>query len=156
MIKRATKPSTGGSVTRVSTTKDGIETVNTTKTDVEDAIQNEVRGRFTLAHNAPIMNSSICKRLRLLEDEEFAKEIIWGEFSVPSDLDEATKLVLREINRIDQSLIWISGLAGRRFPLSGPKPKNSPLLLAPEFILVTTKRVSEATSSRKLWSAKST
>ena len=49
-----------------------------TQEEVERAIQEECRDRFTLAHSTPIMNTMLGERLRYLADEDIAKTIITG------------------------------------------------------------------------------
>ena len=98
LIKNATRDASGNSVTSVTTVRNGVETHYRTKESVENALQEEVGERFTLAHNAPIMESELGSRLYLLQDEALAREIIWGDYDPPANLDDATKMILREIS----------------------------------------------------------
>ncbi len=73
--------------------------------EIEGAIQKECKIRFTLAHSAPIMTSLLGEKLRYLVDEEIARQIITGTYEIPEELDEATKMVLREIGRMGVKIV---------------------------------------------------
>ncbi len=68
--------------------------------DVEQEIQRECEVRFSLAHSAPIMTTLLGARLCYLLDEALARSIITGMYSIPSDMDPATKLILEEIGKL--------------------------------------------------------
>ena len=46
------------------------------------------------------MATLLGERLRYLSDKEMAKSIITGTYDIPSDMDPATKLILKEIGRL--------------------------------------------------------
>ncbi len=46
------------------------------------------------------MSTLLGNRLRYLGDEDLARSIITGTFDIPSDLDPATTLILKEIGRM--------------------------------------------------------
>ena len=73
--------------------------------EVEKVIQQECEVRFTLAHSAPIMRSLLGERLRYLDDEEIARQIITGTYKIPVDLDPAITLELEEIGRMGVQLV---------------------------------------------------
>jgi hypothetical protein len=77
----------------------------TVQEDVEQAIQRECEIRFTLTHSAPIMKSLLGDRLKYLSEESLARSIIMGTYEFPSDLDPATKLVLKEIGKLGIKII---------------------------------------------------
>ena len=61
--------------------------------------------RFSLAHSAPIMSSLLGKQLRYLKDEELARSIITGTYDIPTNLDEATTLILKEIGKMGLKIL---------------------------------------------------
>ncbi len=67
---------------------------------MENAIQRECEFRFSLAHSAPIMSTLLGERLRYLKDEELARLIITGTYDIPTDLDVATTLIIKEIGKM--------------------------------------------------------
>jgi hypothetical protein len=73
--------------------------------DVENAIQRECKIRFSLPHSAPIMSSLLGDRLRYLQDEELARLIITGTYDIPTDLDKATTLILKEIGKMGLKIL---------------------------------------------------
>ena len=73
--------------------------------DVEQAIQRECEVRFSLAHSAPIMTTLLRECLRYLSDETLARLIITGTYDIPSDMDPATKLILKEIGRLGMKIV---------------------------------------------------
>ncbi len=72
--------------------------------DVEQVIQRECEVRFSLAHNAPIMTTLLGECLRYFSDETLARLIITGTYNIPSDMDPATKLILKEIGRLGMKI----------------------------------------------------
>ncbi len=68
--------------------------------DVEQAIQQECKVRFSLTHSMPIMTTLLGKRFRYLSDKALARSIISGMYDIPSDMDPATKLILEEIAKL--------------------------------------------------------
>ena len=62
-------------------------------------IQKQCEYRFTLARRAPI-ETMLPNKLRCLSDKDIAKSIIEGTYKIPTDLDEATQLILEEIGNM--------------------------------------------------------
>ena len=75
------------------------------KSEMEQAIQQEVRARFNLGHKAPIARTLLGEELKYLSNSEVAFEIISGTYSIPEYLDDATKLILTHIGRIGQEVL---------------------------------------------------
>ena len=63
--------------------------------------------RFLLAHSAPIMNSLLGEKLRYLSDEALAKAIITGTYEIPTDLDPATAMILKEIGKLGMKIVTV-------------------------------------------------
>ena len=57
-----------------------------------------------MAHRAPILKHVLDVKLRYLSDKEVARSIIEGTYDIPTDLDNATKLILEEIGRIGMKI----------------------------------------------------
>ena len=79
--------------------------IDSEQEDIEKVIQDECEVRFTLAHSAPIMTTLLGERLRYLEDEEVARQIITGTFEIPDDIDPATTKILEEIGRMGMKIV---------------------------------------------------
>jgi hypothetical protein len=77
----------------------------TVQEDVKQAIQQECEVRFLQAHSAPIMNSLLGERLRYLSDKALAKAIITGTYNIPTDLDPATAMILREMGKLGMKIV---------------------------------------------------
>ena len=135
LIKNATRDTSGNSVTNVTTVRDGVENHFRTKETVEKALQEEIGERFTLAHSAPIMKTYLGNKLYLLQDERLAREIIWGHFVPPPELDEATRMILGEISRIGKLIC------------SGPSPDLGEYVVTLEDLRSYWSKVKESTSS---------
>jgi hypothetical protein len=105
LIKRTVKDPRGPSVLKVQQVVDGEVQEFKEQEEIERAIQQECEVRFTLAHSAPIMNSLLGERLRYLADEDIARQIITGTYDIPEELDEATKMILREIGRMGVRIV---------------------------------------------------
>jgi hypothetical protein len=73
--------------------------------DVEQAIQRECEVRFSLAHSAPIMTTLLGEHLCYLSDEALARSIIAGMYNIPTDMDPATKLILKEIGKLGTKIV---------------------------------------------------
>jgi hypothetical protein len=99
-IKRTVKDPHSPSVLKVQRVLDGETREYVVQKDVENAIQRECKIRFSLAYSAPIMSSLLGDQLRYLQDEELARSIITGTYDIPTDLDEATTLILKEIGKM--------------------------------------------------------
>ncbi len=68
-------------------------------------IQRECEVRFSLAHNAPIMTTLLGEHLCYLSDEALARSIIAGTYNIPSDINPATKLILKEIGKLGMNIV---------------------------------------------------
>ncbi len=77
----------------------------TVQEDVEYAIQRECKVRFSLAHSAPIMNTPLGEKLQYLSDESLAKAIITGTYAIPTNLDPATAMILKEIGTLGMKIV---------------------------------------------------
>jgi hypothetical protein len=99
--------------------------------DVEQAIQRECEVRFSLAHSAPIMTTLLGERLRYLLDETLARSIITGTYDIPSDMDPATKLILKEIERLGMKIV---------------NGEGSEIVITPEDFKIFWRKVKEFTS----------
>ncbi len=51
------------------------------------------------------MSTLLGDKLRYLGDEDLARSIITGSYEIPSDLDPATTLVLKEIGKMSCAII---------------------------------------------------
>ncbi len=110
-IKRATNTSTSRACMEVQV-RDGQQTTTyTSKTDIENAIQHEIKSRFALGNSAPISRTLLGDDLKYLSNPAVAFAIIDGSFQIPSELDPATTLILREIGIMGKKV-----LAGEYFP----------------------------------------
>ncbi len=98
----------------------------------KQAIQRECEVRFSLAHSAPIMTTLLGERLCYLSDEALARSIIAGTYDIPSDMDPATKLILKEIGK--QGMKIVNG-------------EGSEIIISPEDFKRFWKRVKEFISS---------
>jgi hypothetical protein len=76
---------------------------------VEQAIQQECKVRFSLAHSAPIMMTLLGERLRYLSDEELARSIIAGTYDIPSDMNPATRMIIEETGRLGMKIVNSQG-----------------------------------------------
>jgi hypothetical protein len=100
LIKRTVKDPHSPSILRVQRVIKGEVKEYTVQEDVEQAIQQECKVRFSLACSAPIMNSLLGEKLQYLLDESLAKGIIIGIYNIPTDLDPATAMILKEIGTL--------------------------------------------------------
>ncbi len=100
LIKQTVKDPYSPSVLKVQQVLGGDTKEYTIQEDVENAIQRECEIRFSLAHSAPIMSTLLGHKLRYLGDEDLARSIITGSYEIPSDLDPATTLILKEIGKM--------------------------------------------------------
>ena len=101
LIKRTVKDPHSPSVLKVQRVVEGNIEEYTVQEDVKQAIQRECEVRFLLAHSAPIMNSLLGEKLRYLSDEALAKAIITGTYDIPTSLDPATAMILKEIGKLE-------------------------------------------------------
>ncbi len=99
LIKRTVKDPQSPSVLRMQRVLNGEVKEYVVQEYVEQAIQRECEVRFSLAHSAPIMTTLLGECLRYLSDETLARLIITGTYNIPSDMDPAIKLILKETSR---------------------------------------------------------
>ncbi len=88
--------------------------------------------RFSLAHSTPIMTSLLGERLRYLSDESLAKAIITGTYDVPTDIDPATAMILKEIGKLGMKIV---------------NGENNKIIITPEDFKQFWTKVNEFTSS---------
>jgi hypothetical protein len=105
LIKRTVKDPQSPSVLRVQRVVNGKVKEYVVQEDMEQAIQQECKVRFSLAYSAPIMTTLLGERLCYLSDEELARSIIAGTYDIPSDMDPATKMILKEIGRLGMKIV---------------------------------------------------
>jgi hypothetical protein len=105
LIKHIVKDPHSPSVLRVQQVVNGEVKEYTIQEDVEQAIQQEYRMQFSLAHSTPIMKTLLGERLQYLSDETLARSIIMGTYNIPSDIDPATKLILEEIGKLGIKIV---------------------------------------------------
>jgi hypothetical protein len=132
LIKRTVRDPRSPSVMKVQRLTDGELQEFREQDEIESEIQKECEARFTLAHSAPIMNSLLGEKLRYLEDEDIARQIITGTYDIPAEIDEATKMILREIGRMGVRIV---------------NEKGSEIVITPEDFKQFWRRVNEFTSS---------
>ena len=107
LIKRTVKDPHSPSVLKVQRVVEGEIKEDMVQEDVEQTIQQECKVRFLLAHSAPIMNLLLGKKLRYLSDEALAKAIITGTYEIPTDLDPATAMILKEIGKLGMKIVTV-------------------------------------------------
>ncbi len=105
LIKRKVKDPHSPSILRVQRIIEGEVKEYTVQEDVEQAIQWECKVRLSLAHSAPIMNLLLGEKLQYLLDESLAKTIITGTYDIPTNLDPATAMILREIGKLGMKIV---------------------------------------------------
>jgi len=132
LIKRMVKDPHSPSVLKVQRVVEGEIKEYTVQEDVEQAIQRECKLRFSLAHSAPIMNSLLGEKLRYLSDEALAKAIITGTDKIPTELDPATAMILKEISKLGMKIV---------------NGDNNKIIITPEDFKRFWKKVNEFTSS---------
>ena len=110
-IKRAISTSTSRACMEVQV-KEGANIVSySSKQDIEQAIQHEIKARFALGNSAPISRSLLGDDLKYLSNSDVAFSIIEGTYQIPEDLDKATTLILKEIGMMGKQV-----LEGQHFP----------------------------------------
>jgi len=105
LTKRTVKDPHSPSVLKVQRVVEGEIAEYTVQEDVEQAIQRECKVRFLLAHSAPIMNLLLGEKLRYLSDKALAKAIITGKYDIPTSLNPATAMILKEIGKLGIKII---------------------------------------------------
>jgi hypothetical protein len=103
-IKRTVKDPHSPSVLKVQHVTNGEIKEYEIQEDVKNAIHQECKIQFSLAH-APIMTTLLGERLQYLSDEALARAIITGTYKIPSDMDPATNLILEENEKLGIKLI---------------------------------------------------
>ena len=106
-IKRTVIDPHSPSVLKVQRVVEGEIKEDMVQEDVEQTIQQECKVRFLLAHSAPIMNLLLGEKLRYLSDEALAKAIITGTYEIPTDLDPATAMILKEIGKLGMKIVTV-------------------------------------------------
>jgi hypothetical protein len=132
LIKRTVKDPHSPSVLRVQRVVEGEVKEYTVQEDVEQAIQQECKVHFSLAHSAPIMNSLLGEKLQYLLDESLVKAIITGTYYIPNDLEPATAMILKEIGRLGMKIV---------------NGDNNEIIITPEDFKCFWKKVNEFTLS---------
>jgi hypothetical protein len=100
--------------------------------DIKNAIQQECKIQFSLAHSAPIMMTLQGKRLRYLSGKFLKQATITGAYKISSDMDPATKLILEEIGKLGVKLV---------------NKEGTEIIITPEDFQRFWKKVGEFTSS---------
>ncbi len=132
LIKRMVKDPHSPSILRVQRVVEGEVKEYTVQEDVEQAIQRECEVDFSLAHSAPIMNLLLKEKLRYLLDKSLAKAIITGTYDIPTDLEPATAMILKEIGRLGMKIF---------------NGNNNKTIITPDDFKRFSKKVNEFTSS---------
>jgi hypothetical protein len=96
LIKRTVKDPQSPSFPKVQHVLNGETQENKVHKVVENAIQQECKIRFSLAHSTPIMSTLLSKQLRYLSNVALARAIITGMYEIPLAMDPAIKLILEE------------------------------------------------------------
>ena len=99
LIQRTAKDPSSPAVLKVQIFKNGKTSTYTKQADIGRVIQKQCEYHFTLAHRAPTTKHTIGAKLTYLSDKEVARSIIEGTYNIPTDLDDATKLILEEIEK---------------------------------------------------------
>jgi hypothetical protein len=105
LVKRTVKDPHSPSILRVQRVIEEEVKEYTIQEDVEQAIQQECKVRFSLAHSAPIMNLLLGEKLQYLSDESLAKAIIIGTYDIPTNLDLATAMILKKIGTLGMKIV---------------------------------------------------
>jgi hypothetical protein len=105
LIKQTVRDPQSPSVLKVQCVINGKIQEYEVQEDVKNAILQECKIQFSLAHSAPIMTTLLGKQLQYLFDESLAQAIITGTYKIPSDIDPATKLILEEIGKLGVKLV---------------------------------------------------
>jgi hypothetical protein len=132
LIQRMVKDPHSPSVLKVQRVVEGETKEYTVQKDVKQAIQQECEVRFLLAHSAPIMTLLLGERIRYLSDESLAKAIITGTYDIPTDLDPATAMILKEIGKPGMKIV---------------NGKNNEIIITPEDFKQFWKKFNKFTSS---------
>ncbi len=132
LIKCTVKDPHSPSMLKVRQVLDGETKEYFIQKDVENAIQRGCEIRFSLAYSAPIMSTLLGEQLRYLKDEELARSIITGTYDIPTNLDAATTLILKEIGKMGQKI------------LNG---EGKDIIITPENFIQFWKKVGKFTSS---------
>jgi hypothetical protein len=105
LIKQTVRDPQSPSILKVQRVINGKTQEYEIQEDIENAIQQECKIQFSLAHSAPIMTTLPGKRLWYLSNESLAQAIITGAYKIPSDMDPATKLILEEIGKLGVKVV---------------------------------------------------
>ncbi len=93
LIKQTVKDLHSPSILRVQGVINGEVKEYTVQEDVEQAIQQECKVCFSLAHSTLVMKTLLGERLQYLSRVALARSIIMGTYSISSNMDPATKLI---------------------------------------------------------------
>jgi hypothetical protein len=104
-IKQTVKDPLSPSVLRVQWVVNGEVKEYIVQEDIKQAIQQECKVHFSLAHSTPIMKTFLRERLRYLSIKSLARSTILGAYDIPSDMDPATKLILEEIGKLGIKIV---------------------------------------------------
>ena len=77
---------------------------SSTQEETEQFIFEETEYHFQLAMEAPISRTKLIDQLGYLGDSKISQQIIEGTYDVPDKIDNATALILEEINKIGTQL----------------------------------------------------
>ena len=132
LIQRTVKEPRNPAVIKVQKVVNGRTETYSEQAEIEATIQKECQVRFTLAYRAPIMKHLLANKLKCLSDEDIAKAIVEGTYEIPTDLDEATKLIIEEIGKL--------GMKRRN-------EEGNEVIITPEDFIKFWKRVGEFTTS---------
>ena len=67
--------------------------------DIKRITQKQCEYCFILAHRTPTMKHTLGAKLNYMLDKAAARTIIEGMHDIPTDLDDATKLILEDIGK---------------------------------------------------------
>jgi hypothetical protein len=104
-IKQRVKDPLSPSVLRVQWVVNGEVKEYIIQEDVKQAIQQECKVRFSLAHSASNMKTLLGEKLGYLSNKSLARSIILGTYDIPSNMDPATKLILEEISKLGIKIV---------------------------------------------------
>ena len=96
-IKLAIGKPNSGAITKVQKVINGNIVDITSVDEMNAEIQEASRGRFTLALQAPIQQSSLKERVGTCGETEFARQLLMDNTNIPPDVDGATRSLIEEM-----------------------------------------------------------
>jgi hypothetical protein len=105
LIKQTVRDLQSPSILKVQRVINGKTQEYEIQEDIENAIQQECKIQFSMAHSTPIMMTFLGKCLRYLSNKSLARAIITGTYKIPSDINPSTKLILEEIGKLGVKLV---------------------------------------------------